>query len=147
MVVWTLQLASNDRCVLFRVCKMDGFPEKLREILVDPAIYKAGVGITGDQLKLHRDFGLVVQGAVDLSVLANTVHQDPSRRWKLDTMCSSVLKKRMDKKAGTRCTATSTSLWGHLTRLYRLYTTPHTPFGASDLAPMHIGCWLVLVIR
>ena len=97
-----VQLASKDRCVLFRVCKMAAFPEKLREILVDPAIYKAGVGITGDQLKLHRDFGLVVQGAVDLSVLANTVHK--AQRWKLDQLCSSVLKKRMDKPTGTRCT-------------------------------------------
>jgi hypothetical protein len=46
------------------------FPSKLRDVLEDRSIIKAGVGIGGDAKKLWRDYGVSLLGAVELSLLA-----------------------------------------------------------------------------
>lgn len=49
---------------------MPVFPSKLRDILEDRRIVKAGVGIAGDAKKLWLDYGVSLLGAVELSRLA-----------------------------------------------------------------------------
>ncbi|KAG8687888.1 hypothetical protein FRC11_006428 [Ceratobasidium sp. 423] len=57
---------------------MKNFPSKLRDVLEDYEIVKAGVGIAGDAKKLWRDYGVSLLGAVELSKLARV---SDSPRW------------------------------------------------------------------
>ena len=68
-----VQLAFlNGRCFLVRLCRMNGsIPDKLKEILEDKNILKAGVGIKEDAKKLSSCYGFVVQGCVDLRHVAS----------------------------------------------------------------------------
>lgn len=45
-------------------------PKRLVEFLENPYLLKAGVNIRSDGLKLHRDFGIVTNGLLELSTLA-----------------------------------------------------------------------------
>ncbi|KAB5592621.1 Chalcone domain-containing protein [Ceratobasidium theobromae] len=65
-----IQLAQLDRILLIQLTAMDVFPSKLRDILEDRRIVKAGVGIAGDAKKLWLDYGVSLLGAVELSRLA-----------------------------------------------------------------------------
>jgi len=49
------------------------FPERLREVLENPLIIKAGVGIAGDAKKLWKDCGVSLLGAVELTHFARSV--------------------------------------------------------------------------
>ncbi|KAH8086648.1 ribonuclease H-like domain-containing protein [Cristinia sonorae] len=71
--VAVVQLASADRILLIQVSAMHTFPVKLREVLEDPAIVKAGVSILNDTKKLWHDYGVNVSNCVDLGLLARTV--------------------------------------------------------------------------
>lgn len=105
--VAVVQLASADRILLIQVSAMhsmfkpsaiqsfllifvhSAFPVKLREVLEDPAIVKAGVSILSgyfvyywsspahedadDTKKLWHDYGVNVSNCVDLGLLARTV--------------------------------------------------------------------------
>lgn len=73
-----LQLAKEDQILLIQLSAMNEFPERLREILEDPHIIKAGVGIMEDAKKLWRDHGVSLLGAVELSHLARSAD---SSRW------------------------------------------------------------------
>ncbi|KAG9127976.1 hypothetical protein FRC07_006570 [Ceratobasidium sp. 392] len=75
--VAVLQLAKEDQIYLIQLSAMRDFPERLREVLEDPEIVKAGVGIAGDAKKLWRDYGVSLLGAVELSHLARSA--DTSR--------------------------------------------------------------------
>ncbi|KAK7110101.1 exonuclease 3'-5' domain-containing protein 2-like [Littorina saxatilis] len=64
-----LQIATHSHyCVLVRLCFMDqtDFPQSLKTLLADKSILKVGVGVNDDALKLKRDYGLQVNGCVDL---------------------------------------------------------------------------------
>jgi hypothetical protein len=65
-----LQLGLTDGlCILVRTCKMNGIPESLRDVLRRYDVVKLGVAVNEDGLKLFNDFGVVVNGAVDLRFL------------------------------------------------------------------------------
>ncbi|KAH7340475.1 ribonuclease H-like domain-containing protein [Rhizoctonia solani] len=72
-----LQLARPDQIFLIQLTAMKNFPSRLREVLEDYTVVKAGVGIAGDAKKLWRDHGVSLLGAVELSKLAQV--SDPSR--------------------------------------------------------------------
>ncbi|CAE6458465.1 unnamed protein product [Rhizoctonia solani] len=65
-----MQLARPDQIFLIHLTSMRNFPSKLRAVLEDYKIVKAGVGIAGDAKKLWRDYGVSLLGAVELSKLA-----------------------------------------------------------------------------
>ncbi|KAG9080533.1 hypothetical protein FRC06_006463, partial [Ceratobasidium sp. 370] len=67
-----LQLAKEDQIYLIQLSAMHDFPERLREVLEDSNIVKAGVGVAGDAKKLWRDYGVSLLGAVELSHLARS---------------------------------------------------------------------------
>ncbi|KAG8746730.1 hypothetical protein FRC10_004034 [Ceratobasidium sp. 414] len=73
-----LQLAKEDQIYLIQLSAMHDFPERLREILEDRNIVKAGVGIAGDAKKLWRDCGVSLLGAVELGHFA---HSADGLRW------------------------------------------------------------------
>ncbi|CAE6462372.1 unnamed protein product [Rhizoctonia solani] len=72
-----LQLARPDQIFLIQLTAMKRFPSRLRDILENYEIVKAGVGIAGDAKKLWKDHGVSLLGAVELSKLARV--SDPSR--------------------------------------------------------------------
>ncbi|TFK76823.1 ribonuclease H-like protein [Pluteus cervinus] len=74
-----VQLASDNTILLLQIKAMREFPQKLRELLEDPAYIKTGVGIQNDALKLYRDWDVSTYNCVDLSLLARTVD---NARWK-----------------------------------------------------------------
>ncbi|TBU34885.1 ribonuclease H-like protein [Dichomitus squalens] len=74
-----VQLASEDTILLIHVSFMHAFPEKLKELLLDPNVVKAGVGIQKDCKKLWIDHRVDTRNCVDLSLLARTVD---NARWK-----------------------------------------------------------------
>eukprot|EP00095_Tigriopus_kingsejongensis_P011431 maker-scaffold222_size251774-snap-gene-0.18 protein:Tk11431 transcript:maker-scaffold222_size251774-snap-gene-0.18-mRNA-1 annotation:"exonuclease 3 -5 domain-containing protein 2-like isoform x2" len=62
-----LQLGlSHGHCVLVRLHRLERVPDSLSALLAAPECLKLGVGVLNDAQKLKRDYGVVVQGAVDL---------------------------------------------------------------------------------
>jgi len=74
-----VQLASRNLIVLAQVSAMDWFPEKLKDLLEDSGIYKAGVSITSDSKKLARDYGVSVHSCIELSFFAKCIDR---QKWK-----------------------------------------------------------------
>ncbi|CAH1241223.1 WRN [Branchiostoma lanceolatum] len=97
-----LQLCpSHNKCYLFHLSCMAGFPGGLKKLLETESIKKVGVGIQGDVWKLLRDFDIQMKGCVDLSNLANQ-NTGSAEIWSLDNLCKHVLKQRLDKDPGVR---------------------------------------------
>lgn len=62
-----LQVATpRGDCGLVRLSKMSEVPESLHQIMQDRSILKVGVAVVDDGKKLGRDYGITVQGCVDL---------------------------------------------------------------------------------
>ncbi|GFO20170.1 exonuclease 3'-5' domain-containing protein 2 [Plakobranchus ocellatus] len=63
-----LQLSTpTGLCVLVRLFKLgSGIPETLKSLLADKSVLKVGVAILDDSKKLFQDYGLQVNGCVDL---------------------------------------------------------------------------------
>jgi len=74
-----IQLSDKDTILLIQVSSMTEFPGKLEELLENPDIVKAGVGIQYDCKKLYADWHVTVRNCVDLSLLARCVD---NARWK-----------------------------------------------------------------
>ncbi|KAF8587296.1 ribonuclease H-like protein [Ramaria rubella] len=72
-----VQLAAESVTLLAQVSAMSGksFPDTIRNIIQDPTIIKAGVGIQGDADKLWRDFGIKPASCLELGYLARAVDQ------------------------------------------------------------------------
>jgi len=68
-----VQLASNSIALLVQVSAMSEFPNSVKTILEDPTIVKVGVGIRGDVRKLWDDYGIDVNGCLELGYLARAV--------------------------------------------------------------------------
>ncbi|KAF8350210.1 ribonuclease H-like domain-containing protein [Amanita rubescens] len=74
-----VQLANSHKVLLIHICKMPEFPAKLKVLLENPDVLKAGAGIQKDAEKLFRDCNVSMRGCVDLSLLARTVD---NAQWK-----------------------------------------------------------------
>ncbi|KAG8905931.1 hypothetical protein FRB99_007936 [Tulasnella sp. 403] len=66
-----VQICDENTIVLAQISAMEQqLPPSIAAILTNPAVQKVGAGINGDVVKIQRDLGLTVQGAVDLTALA-----------------------------------------------------------------------------
>ncbi|XP_018494548.1 exonuclease 3'-5' domain-containing protein 2 [Galendromus occidentalis] len=69
-LVALLQMAPNpELCVLIRLCQMQ-MPLEVRRILADHNILKFGVAIVEDARRLHTDYGVEMNGCLDLRYMA-----------------------------------------------------------------------------
>ncbi|XP_030623721.1 Werner syndrome ATP-dependent helicase homolog [Chanos chanos] len=94
--------ASEEKCFLFHVSSMSGFPPGLRTFLEDETIKKVGVGIEGDMWKLLSDYEVKMKNAVELSDLANEKLKCVEK-WSLDGLVKHVLKQQLFKEKEVRC--------------------------------------------
>ena len=61
-----LQLAFGDSALLIQLFYVSPLPPTLLTILADATIPKLGVGVLADVAKMHRDWGVVINGAQEL---------------------------------------------------------------------------------
>ncbi|XP_063066515.1 bifunctional 3'-5' exonuclease/ATP-dependent helicase WRN isoform X2 [Engraulis encrasicolus] len=94
--------ASQDKCYLFHVSSMTGFPSGLKMLLEDETIKKVGVGIDGDKWKLMADFDIKLKNCVELSDLANEKLRCVEK-WSLDGLVKHLFMKKLFKDNGVRC--------------------------------------------
>nr|XP_020664646.1 Werner syndrome ATP-dependent helicase isoform X3 [Pogona vitticeps] len=108
---------SEEKCYLFHVSSMSGFPGGLRRLLEDNRIKKAGVGIEGDKWKLMRDFEIRLGDLVDLADLANAKLKC-KEIWSLNDLVKHLFHKQLLKDKSVRC-----GNWGQfpLTEEQKLY--------------------------
>ncbi|KAI8391730.1 ribonuclease H-like domain-containing protein [Radiomyces spectabilis] len=66
-----IQICSSNKIILLQIGRLKALPPVLCQFLADRSILKTGVGIRGDALKLHRDYGVITNGLVDLSTMAH----------------------------------------------------------------------------
>jgi hypothetical protein len=69
-----LQLAVPDFVLLLHIFHFDKIPEELIELLASRSVFKLGVNVKNDARKLHKDYGLVVNGILDLATHARRLH-------------------------------------------------------------------------
>ncbi|PSN47595.1 Exonuclease 3'-5' domain-containing protein 2 [Blattella germanica] len=94
-----MQIASSDGfCALIRLSTLTEFPQNLKKLLSDNTIIKVGVAPVDDAKYLFQDYGVVVQGCVDLRHLAEKLP-----RGGLSGMAKRYLGVDMDKCWKIRC--------------------------------------------
>nr|XP_033816668.1 Werner syndrome ATP-dependent helicase [Geotrypetes seraphini] len=93
---------SEEKCYLFHISSMTGFPKGLKLLLEDEIIKKTGVGIEGDQWKLMSDFDIKLKGFVELAAVAN---QKLKCReiWSLNGLVKHLFNKQLLKEKSVRC--------------------------------------------
>ncbi|XP_048028103.1 Werner syndrome ATP-dependent helicase homolog [Megalobrama amblycephala] len=94
--------ASEEKCYLFHISSMSGFPPGLKAFLEDESIMKVGVGIEGDKWKLLSDYDIKLKNIVELSDLANETMRC-CEKWSLDGLVKRLLKKQLFKDKHVRC--------------------------------------------
>ncbi|MBN3308119.1 WRN helicase, partial [Amia calva] len=98
-----LQLCpSEEKCYLFHLSSMSGFPSGLKRLLEDQTIKKVGVGIEGDMWKLMSDFDIKLKNFVELADLANK-RLRCVERWSLDGLVKHLFNKQLLKDRAVRC--------------------------------------------
>ncbi|NXT73805.1 WRN helicase, partial [Zapornia atra] len=93
---------SQEKCYLFHVSSMAGFPKGLKRLLEDERIKKVGVGIEGDQWKLLGDFGVRLQSCVELADVANEKLKC-REVWSLNGLVKHLFGKQLLKDKSVRC--------------------------------------------
>ncbi|XP_058644644.1 bifunctional 3'-5' exonuclease/ATP-dependent helicase WRN isoform X2 [Onychostoma macrolepis] len=94
--------ASEEKCYLFHISSMSGFPPGLKILLEDENIKKVGVGIEGDKWKLLSDYDIKLKNIVELSDQANKTLKC-CEKWSLDGLVKHLLKKQLFKDKLVRC--------------------------------------------
>ena len=98
LVVLVVQISGDTECMIVQMLYLDSIPLALVNFLKDPRIMLHGVGISGDAKKLEKDWGLKIQGAVDLGTLASTTRgQQELKNAGLKTLAKVVIDFDMDK--------------------------------------------------
>ncbi|XP_064918517.1 bifunctional 3'-5' exonuclease/ATP-dependent helicase WRN isoform X5 [Columba livia] len=93
---------TEDKCYLFHVSSMSGFPKGLKRLLEDETIKKVGVGIEGDQWKLMSDFEIQLKSFVELADLANEKLKC-KELWSLNGLVKHLFGKQLLKDKSVRC--------------------------------------------
>uniref|UniRef100_W5MXX5 DNA 3'-5' helicase n=1 Tax=Lepisosteus oculatus TaxID=7918 RepID=W5MXX5_LEPOC len=93
---------SEDKCYLFHISSMAGFPAGLKRLLQDETIRKVGVGIDGDMWKLMSDFDIKMKSTVELGDLANKKLRC-LEKWSLDSLVKHLFQKQLLKDKSVRC--------------------------------------------
>uniref|UniRef100_A0A8B9RKF0 DNA 3'-5' helicase n=1 Tax=Astyanax mexicanus TaxID=7994 RepID=A0A8B9RKF0_ASTMX len=94
--------ASEEKCYLFHLSSMTGFPSGLKMFLEDENIKKVGVGVEGDMWRLMSDYDIKLKNFVELSDLANEKLKCVEK-WSLDGLVKHLFKKRLYKDKDVRC--------------------------------------------
>ncbi|XP_066507446.1 bifunctional 3'-5' exonuclease/ATP-dependent helicase WRN [Hoplias malabaricus] len=94
--------ASEEKCYLFHLSSMSGFPPGLKIFLEDESIKKVGVGIEGDMWKLMSDYEIKLKNFVELSDLANEKLRC-LEKWSLNGLVKHLFKKQLFKNTDVRC--------------------------------------------
>uniref|UniRef100_A0AAY4E3P0 DNA 3'-5' helicase n=1 Tax=Denticeps clupeoides TaxID=299321 RepID=A0AAY4E3P0_9TELE len=94
--------ASENKCYLFHLSSMSGFPLGLKMLLEDESIKKVGVGIEGDMWKLLSDFNVQLRAFVELGHLANEKLRC-IEKWSLDGLVKHLFGKQLFKDRDVRC--------------------------------------------
>ncbi|XP_064005816.1 bifunctional 3'-5' exonuclease/ATP-dependent helicase WRN isoform X1 [Pogoniulus pusillus] len=93
---------SEEKCYLFHISSMAGFPKGLKRLLEDETIKKVGVGIEGDQWKLMSDFEIRLKSFVELADVANEKLKC-KEIWSLNGLVKHLLGKQLLKDKSVRC--------------------------------------------
>ncbi|XP_032848162.2 Werner syndrome ATP-dependent helicase isoform X3 [Tyto alba] len=91
-----------EKCYLFHISSMSGFPKGLRRLLEDETIKKVGVGIEGDQWKLMSDFEIKLKSFVELADIANEKLKC-KEIWSLNDLVKHLFGKQLLKDKSVRC--------------------------------------------
>ncbi|KAL7847141.1 hypothetical protein SRHO_G00221210 [Serrasalmus rhombeus] len=94
--------ASEEKCYLFHLSSMSGFPPGLKMFLEDENIKKVGVGIEGDMWKLMSDYEIKLKNCIELSDLANEKLRCVEK-WSLDGLVKHLFNKQLFKDKNVRC--------------------------------------------
>ncbi|NXY18001.1 WRN helicase, partial [Atrichornis clamosus] len=93
---------SEDKCYLFHISSMAGFPKGLKRLLEDETIKKVGVGIEGDQWKLMSDFEIKLKSFVELADVANEKLRC-KESWSLNGLVKHLFGRQLLKDRSVRC--------------------------------------------
>ncbi|XP_035181081.1 Werner syndrome ATP-dependent helicase isoform X1 [Oxyura jamaicensis] len=93
---------TEEKCYLFHVSSMSGFPKGLKRLLEDETIKKVGVGIEGDQWKLMSDFEIKLKSFVELADVANEKLRC-KEIWSLNGLVKHLFGKQLLKDKTVRC--------------------------------------------
>ncbi|XP_064366354.1 bifunctional 3'-5' exonuclease/ATP-dependent helicase WRN isoform X4 [Dromaius novaehollandiae] len=93
---------TEEKCYLFHISSMSGFPKGLKRLLEDETIKKVGVGIEGDQWKLMSDFEIKLKSFVELADLANEKLKC-KEIWSLNGLVKHLFGKQLLKDKSVRC--------------------------------------------
>ncbi|NWR37892.1 WRN helicase, partial [Tachuris rubrigastra] len=93
---------TKDKCYLFHISSMAGFPKGLKRLLEDETIKKVGVGIEGDQWKLMSDFEIRLKSFVELADVANEKLKC-KEMWSLNGLVKHLFGKQLLKDKSVRC--------------------------------------------
>ncbi|XP_052250586.1 exonuclease 3'-5' domain-containing protein 2-like isoform X2 [Dreissena polymorpha] len=99
-----IQIATYDGfCVLIQIHKFTCIPSTLRHFLGDKSILKLGVASKEDGKKLHRDYGIVVEGCVDLRYIVGRLPALKCTAGSLQALADRFLGVKMKKDRNIRC--------------------------------------------
>ncbi|NXJ64148.1 WRN helicase, partial [Rostratula benghalensis] len=93
---------TEEKCYLFHISPMSGFPKGLKRLLEDETIKKVGVGIEGDQWKLMSDFEIKLKSFVELADVANEKLKC-KEIWSLNGLVKHLFGKQLLKDKSVRC--------------------------------------------
>uniref|UniRef100_A0A663MMG1 DNA 3'-5' helicase n=1 Tax=Athene cunicularia TaxID=194338 RepID=A0A663MMG1_ATHCN len=93
---------TEEKCYLFHISSMAGFPKGLKRLLEDETIKKVGVGIEGDQWKLMSDFEIKLKSFVELADVANEKLRC-KEIWSLNGLVKHLFGKQLLKDKSVRC--------------------------------------------
>ncbi|NXV24043.1 WRN helicase, partial [Cepphus grylle] len=93
---------TEEKCYLFHISSMSGFPKGLKRLLEDETIKKVGVGIEGDQWKLMSDFEIKLKSFVELADVANEKLKC-KETWSLNGLVKHLFGKQLLKDKSVRC--------------------------------------------
>ncbi|NXG68002.1 WRN helicase, partial [Baryphthengus martii] len=93
---------TEEKCYLFHISSMSGFPKGLQRLLEDETIKKVGVGIEGDQWKLMSDFEIKLKSFVELADVANEKLKC-KEIWSLNGLVKHLFGKQLWKEKSVRC--------------------------------------------
>ncbi|NWI64597.1 WRN helicase, partial [Todus mexicanus] len=93
---------TEEKCYLFHISSMAGFPKGLKRLLEDETIKKVGVGIEGDQWKLMSDFEIKLKSFVELADVANEKLKC-KEIWSLNGLVKHLFGKQLWKDKSVRC--------------------------------------------
>ncbi|RWS14925.1 Werner syndrome ATP-dependent helicase-like isoform X2, partial [Dinothrombium tinctorium] len=106
-----IQICLNENeCHFFHLAQIDyRMTNKLRDLITNSNLLKAGINIDSDIYKLHKDYDvlsdLIVSGktksTIDLSLLANKIFRK-RESWSLDGLTKYLLNRRLEKVQSVR---------------------------------------------